>query len=361
MPFNQDKRIKLSVPFLKGKTILYVDGSTGTHRFFVEEFRAEIQCQFLYLGYTFLFLPEVYEHLSPELLEYMFPSQEGFLFPEKLYQQIQDRAGLKDQAGFLYKENRQLYFHAIDNRTDSALDASIDEFLDYLRDLRDFQDRKHSGILFSKKVTYGGDDSCCFEYDLEELPSASRPIIRHRQAIIQDEGLCEENLLDPKTQEILDAWDNIERRFGITVKDLAVLLGYRTKLSRLYITPSNQIILADWKDKPEVKLDDLSKALYFFYLKHPEGVVFKDLPDFEEEVLSIYMNITGRDDIEGIHNSISALCDSYSSGRDSCVSRIRRAFRNIVGDDIAKKYYIDGPQGGIRKIAIDRDLVIWAH
>ena len=360
MQFNQDKRIKISVPFLKDKTILYVDSRTGTSHFYVEQFRDEIQYKFEELGYTFLFLPEVCERLSPELIEYLFPGQEGFPFPENMYQQIQDLAKLNDQTGFLYKENRLLYFHAVDGMTDSALRAAMDEFLNYLYDRQSIE---YSGIRFSKK-SIDAEEDIRFSIQKMELPSLSSRDILHEENVKLPKAhyeFREEDILNPKTQEILDAWDDIERRFGISIKDLAVLLGYRTKLSRLYITSSNQIVLADWKNQPEIKLDDLTKALYFFYLKHPEGVVFKALPDFEKEVLHIYMNITGRDDIKGIHNSISALCAPYSSGRDSCVSRIRKAFRDIVGDDIAKKYYIDGPQGGVRKIAIDRDLVIWAH
>ncbi len=347
MQFNEDKRIKISVPFLKGKTILYVDNHIGTSRYFIEEFKEELQYKFKKLGYTFLYLPEVCERLSPQLLEYMFPGQEDHPFAETMYQRIQEMAGLNDQAGFIYKESRLFYFHAIDGKSGIALDADIDEFLDFIQSR---QAEGSSGVRFSIR-----------NKDLDPLPRRSLLHKAEREISIEGFDSYKEDPLDPKTQEILDAWDDIERRFDISINDLAVLLGYRTNLSRLLITPSNQIFLADWKNRPEVKLDDLTKALYFFYLKHPEGVVFKDLPDHEKEVLNIYLDITGRDDINAIRGSVSTLCASYSDGRNSCVSRIRKAFRDIVGDNIAKKYYIDGPQGGLRKVAIDRDLVIWKH
>ena len=170
----------------------------------------------------------------------------------------------------------------------------------------------------------------------------------------------EENL-DPRTQSIIDEWESLSKRFGITIEDLQVILGYKVNLSRLYITTSNRIYLADIKDRPEVKLDDLTKALYFFYLKHPEGAAFKDLSNYEDEVLHIYMGITGRDDLVGIRKSVSSLVSPYSDGRNSCVSRIKKAFKDIVGDHIAKYYYIDGKYAETRSVSIDRDLVIWEH
>ena len=43
------------------------------------------------------------------------------------------------------------------------------------------------------------------------------------------------------------------------------------------------------------------------------------------------------------------------------MSRIKKAFKDIVDDRIAQFYYIKGQAGEPRKIAIDRDLVIWEH
>ena len=170
-----------------------------------------------------------------------------------------------------------------------------------------------------------------------------------------------EDSLDPRIQSIIEEWERLADKFGITIQDLEVILGYKVKLSRLYITTANRIYLADLEGQPEVKLDDLTKALYFFYLRHPQGAAFKELQSFEKEILHLYMGITGRDDLDGIRKSVAALVSPYSDGRNSCVSRIKKAFRDIVGDHIAKNYYIDGQYAGVRKVSIDRDLVIWEH
>ena len=178
---------------------------------------------------------------------------------------------------------------------------------------------------------------------------------------IRHEARSPEEQLDPRTQAILDEWDRLSNRFGITIEDLQAILGYTVHLSRLYITTSNRIFLADMEGKPEIKLDDLSKALYFFYLKHPEGAAFKELQSHEDEILHIYMGLTGRDNLTAIRNSVSSLVSPFSDGRNVCVSRIKRAFKNIVDERIAKYYYIDGKYAEKRAIGLDRDMVIWEH
>ena len=346
MQFKPDKLIFNKPSFLEDKTILFIDATTGSSRMCDEQFREEIRYKFKELGYTFTFLPEICERLKPELLDYMFPGQEDSPLPENMCRQIQNLMGLNGRSGFLLKENHVLFFHAIESTTDSDLIADFDGFYNFF--VQEYCD-------FNKKSAYG-DCDIRFSVKKDEVHAQSGQGAPNVSYCIDIEEMP-----NAKTREILAAWADIQRRFGISINDLAVLLGYHTKLSRLNITATNHIILVDWKNQPEVKLDDLTKALYFFYLNHPEGVVFKDLPDYEDEVLNIYMNITGRDDIQGIRKSVTSLCAPYSNGRDTCVSRIRKAFRDIVGDDIARKYYIDGPQGGVRKIALDRDLIIRDH
>lgn len=165
---------------------------------------------------------------------------------------------------------------------------------------------------------------------------------------------------DARTRAIIDAWESIERKFGITIDDLYVILRSRVKLSRLTITTSNRLYLTDFENK-EVKMDDLTKALYYFYLRHPEGATLKELYEHEDEILKYYSGITGRDDYNRIRKSVKDLLDPYGNGRNVSISRIKKAFRNAVGDPVAGFYYVDGKYGGSRKVRIDRDLVIWEH
>lgn len=374
MLFNEDNRIKLPIPFLQDKTVLYIDSCTGTSHFYIEANRHDIACEFVAIGYKFLFLPELARNLFPDVLHYMLPGQDDILLADDMYNRIRDLASIGDNAGFLYKQDGQTYFRVLPELSDKDIETAVQSFIAYLHQEEfpktggtRFREKNSGGTRFRKKIESKDSEDVLFrvemDFDMDGGIGLAEPeaIPETKESGIRFSIRSREENLDPRTQSIIDEWESLSKRFGITIEDLQVILGYKVNLSRLYITTSNRIYLADIKDRPEVKLDDLTKALYFFYLKHPEGAAFKDLSNYEDEVLHIYMGITGRDDLVGIRKSVSSLVSPYSDGRNSCVSRIKKAFKDIVGDHIAKYYYIDGKYAETRSVSIDRDLVIWEH
>lgn len=64
------------------------------------------------------------------------------------------------------------------------------------------------------------------------------------------------------------------------------LFKTKTQLSRLVITKDHRIVLPDYNDI-EVKMEPLVKAVYLLFLKHSEGILFKELTDYREELLDI--------------------------------------------------------------------------
>lgn len=364
MTINKDKLITTPLPFLKGRTVLYVGGSKDSRRSYVVRRRKKVRSLFNDAGYSFLFLPDLLDSLEPQIIGYYFPGLQEGVQPEGLYQRIRSIAGIDDNAGFLYNDEGNTYFHILPDSSDRLIREDVKDFVQYLSSLE---------YSHPEPIIFG--DSGLFDNIVEEeevLPPPTvrfekeeysvKEDVRFRLGTSEDKVAYEESEgLDPRAQAIIDAWKEIERKFGITIEDLSIILDYNVKLSRLIITTSNRISLPDLEGNPEVKLDDLTKALYFFYLRHPSGAAFKELQDYEDEIYRIYMGITGRDDVEGIRKSVSALVAPYSDGRNSCVSRIKKAFRDIVGDRIARYYYIDGRYAETRFVRIDRDLVIWEH
>lgn len=107
-------------------------------------------------------------------------------------------------------------------------------------------------------------------------------------------------------------------------------------------------------------MDTLTKSVFLLFLKHPEGIRYKDLCDHRSELESIYMSISGRSNLESMRKSIRDLTDSVTSNSiNEKVSKAKKAFRDVVDERIAKFYYIDGKQGAAKSIALDRSLVIW--
>ena len=165
--------------------------------------------------------------------------------------------------------------------------------------------------------------------------------------------------LDPKTKALLDEIEAIKVKYGITIDELEAVLSYRVKLSHLRITRHKEIILDDF-DHREVKMDALTKSIFLLYLKHPEGIRYKELCDHRSELEEIYLSISGRSDMDSIRKSIDDLTDPITSNSiNEKVSRAKKAFREVVDVRIARFYYIDGRQGAAKRIALDRSLVIW--
>lgn len=148
------------------------------------------------------------------------------------------------------------------------------------------------------------------------------------------------------------------RQRGISQYLLEQLIHPDDRLSRLVITKDFRLILPDYNNM-EIKLEPLAKAVYLLFLNHPEGILFKYLPDYREELAKIYNRLkpTGLTDraIQSIEDVTNPLLNSIN---EKC-ARIRGAFVGQFDDHIARHYYIDGLRGEAKKISLPRDLVVW--
>ena len=106
-------------------------------------------------------------------------------------------------------------------------------------------------------------------------------------------------------------------------------------------------------------MEPIVKAVYLLFLKHPEGIVFKCLPDYREELADIYnklrpMGLSDRA-IQSIEDVTNPLLNSIN---EKC-SRIRAAFLPEVDPMFLEQYAITGKSGEAKKIALPRELVVW--
>ena len=148
------------------------------------------------------------------------------------------------------------------------------------------------------------------------------------------------------------------RQRGISQYILEQLIHPDDRLSRLVITKDFRLLLPDYNDM-EIKMEPLSKAVYLLFLNHPEGILFKYLPDYREELAKIYNRLkpTGLTDrsIQSIEDVTNPMLNSIN---EKC-ARIRGAFVGQFDDHIARHYYIDGRRGEAKRIALPRELVVW--
>ena len=135
-------------------------------------------------------------------------------------------------------------------------------------------------------------------------------------------------------------------------------LKHQIKLSRLTITKENNLLLTDYENK-EVKLEPIVKAVYLLFLNHPEGMAFKCLPDYREELTRIYVKLKPLGLNDRVIRSIEDVTNPLLNSINEKCSRIRAAFTTIVDASLLDQYIIIGKSGEAKKISLPRDLVVW--
>ena len=175
----------------------------------------------------------------------------------------------------------------------------------------------------------------------------------HEQGADANFGLDVEKMMTEITERV-----KILRQRGVTEAIIASLFKSETKLSRLHITADFNIILPDYNNM-EIHLTPLPKAVYFLFLRHPEGILFKNLPDYYDELLDIYTQLTGRKCDRDITQSIKDVTDPTKNSINEKCARIKEAFVTKFHDTIAQNYFITGKRGEPKTITLPRDLVDW--
>ena len=147
------------------------------------------------------------------------------------------------------------------------------------------------------------------------------------------------------------------KEFGMSEKEITSLFHTEQPLLKLFISKNYKIFLGD--ERKEVRMEPLVKAVYLLFLRHPEGILFKHLPDYREELTRIYVKLKPMGMSERVIQSIEDVTNPLLNSINEKCARIRGAFVGQFDDHLARHYYIDGLRGEAKKIALPRDLVVW--
>ena len=211
---------------------------------------------------------------------------------------------------------------------------------DVLVEIHSFDDNKCRFVMYSE---YNGLIAECKEND--HIPCIL--------ALNEDQEFVSLTLL-----EDMDVRVQKLRNKGLNEWTFRGLFKTKAQLSRLIITKDYRILLPDYNNI-EVKMEPLVKAVYLLFLKHPEGILFKGLTDYREEMLDIYKKLKpmglNKRTIQSIEDVTNPLLNSIN---EKC-ARIRSAFVKEFDESLAKNYFVTGERGEAKKIALPRDFVIW--
>ena len=135
--------------------------------------------------------------------------------------------------------------------------------------------------------------------------------------------------------------DLLLRSIGVPVLESLRIEAAKSRLSRLLITKEYRIILVDYDNK-EVEMTPVHKAVYLLFLNHPEGIEFKKLSDYRDELLQYYMATAKLMDKQTILDSVDMLVNPLNNSINEKCSRIKSIFLNMMDQYTANYYIISG-------------------
>lgn len=139
--------------------------------------------------------------------------------------------------------------------------------------------------------------------------------------------------------QLQDRNDLILQALGVPLLEQLRIEAARGKLSRLLITKDYRLLLPD-NGQQEVVLQPVHKAVYLLFLAHPEGIEFKHLADYRQELLHYYLLVAPESvDRQQVEESVDRLVDPLDNAINEKCSRIKRTFLELM-DEYSASYYI---------------------
>jgi hypothetical protein len=145
----------------------------------------------------------------------------------------------------------------------------------------------------------------------------------------------------------------------------------KAKLSRLIITEDYRFILADYQK--EIELQPVHKAVYLLFLAHPEGIEFKRLADYREELTKYYTATAKGLDSDKIMEGVDHLVNPLAKAINEKCSRIKKTILSMMDEYTASYYIISSHtqkhfEGSnriwyerLKIITLPRELVVFLH
>lgn len=155
---------------------------------------------------------------------------------------------------------------------------------------------------------------------------------------IQPEAIADELKRLVEQLQSAGRTDLLLKALGAPLLEELRIEAARPHLSRLLITTDFRFILTDY-DNLELELQPVHKAVYLLFLAHPEGIEFKRMGDYREELTRYYMATARWMDRQKIEESVNHLTNPLDNAINEKCSRIKKAFTDVM-DEYRASYYV---------------------
>lgn len=215
--------------------------------------------------------------------------------------------------------------------------------------------RKHkassgkAGILRRVLRRFGLDDDKYLDVSGDsEAAQKTEEEIDEEQSLVETEKVLRE--LRRTVQKL--------RLEGVSLMAIHEFIDKNEPLSRMVISPDYRIFLPDYNGM-EIEMGALPKAIYFLYLRYPEGIVYKHMQDYYTELLNIYKQLRPNTDEARLNLTITKVVNPLGNALNENIARIRKAFVEKFDEHLANNYIIKGERGAQYYIPLDRELILW--
>ncbi len=184
-------------------------------------------------------------------------------------------------------------------------------FTNFLLPKLGYSDRLNPGLICFRDNEFGN----YTEFDLSGEQSLEEQCIDYFSKYPDVSEPIDPEPIDNVLERIINTIDKDEiERLGIyefLLKEIGVALNTSPQkqkpqahlLSRLVIDKEYRIGLPDYNNL-EIKMTPLHKALYLLFLRHPEGILLKYMPDYKQELTTIYKQLSNRENYSNMKKSI---------------------------------------------------------
>ena len=159
------------------------------------------------------------------------------------------------------------------------------------------------------------------------------------------------------TNRIYEAIEQLHR-LGIGSLVIRSIAHKDGSLSRICIDDNYNITLPEYNNM-SIEMAPMTKAVFLLFLRHEEGIVFKDLPDYKDELMVLYWDMVESDDEDAVRSKVERVTNPFNNAINEHCSRIKAAFALKFDDSLASSYYINGRRGEPKRISLPRSLVEW--
>ena len=146
-------------------------------------------------------------------------------------------------------------------------------------------------------------------------------------------------------------------RMGYSKETIWAMIEPFQELSPIHITKDLRIKLPLY-DK-EIELPPVQKAVFLLFLKHPEGIYFKNLINHHTELYKLYRKLAIRGSSINHAATVMDLVNPLSNSMNEKCSQIKKRIQAILDDSLAKHYYISGSKGELKRIEISPVMIVW--